>query len=63
MNPHPLTPKITMDTAVFQNVELDPLLEGGTDQLNGRRTIAGDESVCVRERTGEVENESEHNRY
>lgn len=27
--------KITMDTVVFQNVELDPLLEGGTDQLMG----------------------------
>ncbi|KAK6787768.1 hypothetical protein RDI58_016293 [Solanum bulbocastanum] len=31
-----------MDTVVFQNVELDPFLEEGTDQLNGRRMVSGD---------------------
>lgn len=65
-----------MGTVVFKNVELDPVREEGTNQLNGRMTAACDDPTtapvarkpeCVfergRERAAEVENESEHNRY
>ncbi|MCD9558972.1 hypothetical protein HAX54_016681 [Datura stramonium] len=36
-----------MGAVIFQKVELDPLLEGGTDQLNGRMKLASNDPTTA----------------